>query len=447
MMNRYMCFFRLPLELMSVFRIAGRDEDSEVLQDGEGRFIIPGTSIAGAVKAFWQIEFPKDWARLLGSEEDNSQAYFYDAICENVQYEKRVGVKIDDRYGVVKKGQLYSQYFIGQGMKCDLRIQFAISETDRDIVFRMIQSLVKAINIGRVRFGAKKVNGAGVFRVKKATYRLFDLEDKQALHAYLDTDILEQFSHCNTVIDDADSCELTDTEWMNYQLTVDIPDGLLVRSGEKESGAGSVAVNMSKMFDGEERYYIPASTIKGLIRSQASRIGSVFGIEDRTIQSIFGHDSNSDFDPMAGAVYTEDCLIEKPKETIYHRLKIDRLTGAGMNGALLNEKVLSTETKSNTVIRVAVDRERLRNRDPKEGERLWKIANAFVFLTMRDLGTGRLTIGSGESVGYGYMEASSLKINELECVFDAKTHTINAAEGEAMIQGWLSELEVPNEEG
>ena len=444
MMNRYMYFFRLPMQLTSVFRIAGRDDENEVLRDGDGRYVLPGTSIAGAVKSFWQTEFPGVCSRLLGDEENDSSTFFYDAVCENVRYEKRVGVKIDGRYGVVKAGQLYKQYFIGQGMTCSLLLQFSVSESDLDIALKMVRSLVAAINVGRVRFGAKKVNGAGVFEVHNATYRLLNLHEAANRREYLETDILEQFNRCTTALGSEKSFgKAAEAEWMSYRMTVSIPNALLVRSGEKESGTGSAALNMSKTFDGEDRYFIPATTIKGLIRAQALRIAQVFGIGEETIQKIFGHDSESDSEPLAGAVFAEDCLIDKAKETVYHRLMIDRLTGAGVNGALVNEKVLSTGTDSNTVIRVSIDRERLNSREC--GDRLWKLANAFVFLTLRDIGAGRLAIGSGESIGYGYVEASVLALNDLECRFDVKAQTIDAGDSEPMIREWLSELEVTDE--
>ena len=446
MKERYMYFFRLPMELTSMLRIAGEDGTSELVQDGEGQYILPATSIAGAVKSYIQKEFPAECSNVFGDENGDSKAYFYDSVCENVQFEKRIGIRIDGRTGTVKKGQLYNQYFIGQGMRCVLKIQFSVNEDKQDVVLEMMKSLISAINSKRLRFGGKKVNGAGAFSVNNAKYRVLDMQDDNDRRDYIDMDILSQFDRCNIVLDSSDRINsLAETRWISYQLNVDIPNGLLVRSGGRDSGTGSSALNMSKMVDGTERYYIPASTIKGLVRAQATRIGRLVGIDDTTLQLIFGHDGSSETNPIAGAVYAEDCLINKATETVYHRLKIDRLTGAGINGALLGEKVVGTLPQSNTMIQLEVDWERLASNDSQNGERLWKLANALVFLTLRDLGLGRLAIGSGESVGYGYMEASTLKINDSVCVFDSDARTINVGECETTIKSWLAELEVSNE--
>ena len=63
-------------------------------------------------------------------------------------------------------------------------------------------------------------------------------------------------------------------------------------------------------------------------------------------------------------------------------------------------------------------------------ERNKKIANAFAFLALRDLGLGLVRIGGGSSVGFGRLQGIDLSWNGNKAVFEKKRLNFGNAEND-----------------
>jgi CRISPR/Cas system CSM-associated protein Csm3 (group 7 of RAMP superfamily) len=431
-----MYFFRISLKLDSVLSISGGgDDEYNLVKNGEGRYIIPSTGIAGAIKNYINSDCPEECVKMFGDIGHHSIVTYYDAVCENVNIETRKGICIDDRYGVAENRKLFTRYYIGQGMECELKIQCNIDDKNRENIIRTIKQIAGAIKLGRIRFGSKKTDGAGVFSVKDISYMVLDMANDKERKYYIETDILSIFKVC----EDKLSCDdIKISNWRSYVLEAKIPNGLLVKSGERENGA---SVNMSKEIDGNAECYIPASTIKGIIRSYSEMIAKYMNISNDCLVQIFGNDNTEKTNMKASTVYVDDCILRNTVTTRYNRIKVDRWLGSTISGAKTVDEVVSTNGEDVVSLRVSIDRSRYAESD----EILWKYANAFVFLALRDLGLGKVSIGSGNAVGYGRLEGVNLRINDKVCPIDYKNKKVDASSYETELVDILNSLEVSYE--
>ena len=434
MIKRYMYFFRISLKLDSILKISGGgDEEYNLVKNGDGRYIIPATGIAGTIKNYIKSEFPMECQELFGDMEHDSVVTCYDAICENVNIEARKGISIDNRYGVAENKKLFTNYYIGQGMECELKLQCNIDDKKHEDIVRVIKQIAAAISSGRIRFGSKKTDGAGVFKVMGVVYTILDMADDKDRSYYIDNNVLSIFKDCKEQLlyDDVKM-----SNWRSYILEAKLPDGLLVKSGDREKGA---SVNMSKEIEGKEEYYVPASTIKGIIRSYSVKIAEYMNISSDYLTVIFGNENVEKKDMRAGTVYVDDCVLKNVVTTRYNRIKVDRWLGSTINGAKAVDQVISTKGEDTISFRVSIDRSRYKENDDK----LWKYANAFVFLALRDIGMGKVSIGSGDAVGYGRLEGVKIRINDKVCPIDYENRKIDASSCETELVDILKSLEVP----
>lgn len=433
MINRYMYFFRISLKLDSILRISGGgDDEYNLVKNGDGRYIIPATGIAGAIKNYIKSECPKDCQELFGDMGHDSVVTYYDSICENVNIETRKGICIDARYGVAEDRKLFTNYYIGQGMECELKIQCNVEDKDREKTVQTIKKIVAAISSGRIRFGSKKTDGAGVFQVTGAVHTILDMADDKDRSYYIENNVLSIFLDCKEPLVSDDSKM---SNWRSFVLEAKIPNGLLVKSGDRENRA---SVNMSKEVDHKKEYYIPASTIKGIIRSYSEKIAEYMKIPSDNLTVIFGNDNAEKKEMRAGTVYVEDCVLKNAVATRYNRIKVDRWLGSTINGAKTVDEVVSTKEDDTVSLRVSIDRSRYKENE----DILWKHANAFVFLALRDIGIGKVAIGSGNAVGYGRLEGVNIRINDKDCPIDYENRKIDASSCEAELVDILKSLEV-----
>lgn len=433
-MKKYMYFFRIDIRLDSILRISGDGDDAyNLVTNGEGEYIIPSTGIAGAVKNYVNSAYPNECARLFGDRDNDSSVIYYDVICSNVNIEARKGICIDGRYGVAENKKLFTNYYIGQGMECELKIQCNVGKEDSAIIKDIIGDVAAAIESGRIRFGAKKTNGAGIFAVKNAVYTCLDMTNDDDRRNYIDHNILSLFEQCKDKLE-VNSSSMD--EWNSYILEARIPNGLIVKSGDREDGA---SVNMSREIDNKAEYYIPASTIKGIVRSYSEKIAGYLDISHDKVTDVFGNDTSEKDEINAGSVYADDCILRKAVTTKYNRIKVDRWLGSTISGAKAVDMVVSTEGNNTVSVRVSVDGSKYRSEDK---EKLWKYANAFVYLTLRDIGLGKLPIGSGDAVGYGRLEGVNLIINGRKCPIDYEHKKVDASECESELIDFLRVLEV-----
>ena len=402
-LSKYVFYGKIDLTLKSVLRIGGEDDLSGMLAvNGAEEYIIPASGFTGAARSYLESvygvkkvnEFFGFQFKDKGSE---SKVIVYDAtfqLDEDNPFEERVGVKIDRKTGAgaAEQGNLYTQMYIARGAKASMFIEAYCSSVDE--FDDMFATIVGGIDQGLIVFGAKKTNGAGVFSAKgyRKTLDLSNEADRRQFFRGID-----QFDFSKDLLVETDIA----TDAMDvFTLEASIPDGILI-----SDGVGTDELNKVNMKHADDTYYLPGSSIKGVLRAYARRIVSSLGIDESIVGETFGWDGNSDV--KTGSVLVEDCELEGKinAPTVYNRIKIDRLTGGTFSGAKMTEGVLNTKENETVSIRVRLDHRYLKEDD-------LKAAQGLLFLALRDLGAGYIGLGGGNAVGHGRLRGKTLKVND-----------------------------------
>lgn len=452
MRKQYVFYGKGKIRLASFLHIGGEDESSlNLVTDGGGQYILPATSISGSVKAYFRkksfdTEHYLGWTDEEQGAGTDSKIYYYDAVCSHVQLEERNGIRMDAAHGVAEENGLFKQYFIGQGMETEICFQaFLDSEAECNDVQLFYTELFAGIQKGSLSFGAMKNNGAGIFQVIETGSKILNLADKKDFLIYLSgvNNVLRLLSYESWIKSENEQPVFASVEKgiTEFELTAEIPDGLIIKSGEilPRIRVGSDirkvnAVNVTKEIDGSSCYYIPGSTIKGTVRGYAQKVCNTFGIPEEVMVQIFG--GTPDRKVNRGYVKAHDVLVPQPQTTVYNRIKIDRWLGSVIKGAKMEQEVISTQNGNAIKIRVVTEETENQNS---------KLMNALVYLALRDIGLGLVTIGSGSSVGLGRLKGKELRIGNykadfenMQIVFDEKEPT--SAPLKAIVEEWLQEV-------
>ena len=431
----------INLRLDSVLHVGGGEDASfHMTVNGEDNFIIPASGIAGAVGHYIQMA-DADAAVLLGNKEYNSSIYFYDAVCEKVSIEHRTGIKIDNKYGTAEGSSLINMDYISPGMETRIRIQgFASNENELKQIENVYVHIGNGFAAGSILLGAKKASGAGRFVINDVGANgsfygkvlKLDLRNEKELNRYL-RGVEKCFSDCNEkkIFKDSGN-SILDT----FVLEASVPSGLLVGGGSTEDEEIEANnVNMYRLLGEKKEYFIPGSTFKGILRSYAEMVADELKLPQELVKDIYGSESGGldDSGQMTGnpsRVIVRDCLIRNPAKVMHNRIKIDRWLGGTMNGAKMVEEVLY------------IDKEPISVEVSISGELNTKqraAANALVYLALRDIGAGLVTVGSGRSIGHGRLCGKKLNINGVDCRF--KDWQLQLGEKEAFISSCIRELE------
>ncbi len=410
---------RIDLELKSFLHIGKDKEDNYAMAtNGDGKHILPASSIAGSVRSYLETINPEGTIKMFGIQDGNQErygrVYIYDAeikLSDN-GFEKRMGVEINEKKGTAENRKLYSGYYIAAGAKASIMMQAFCD--DKDDFTDMFKDIIAGINSGQITFGAKKTNGAGRFEATGYA-KILDLKNSEDLERYLKGLNAIEF----VAKDKVDDINGYNHAFDEYRLLAEIPNDLLVKDGERHDGVDNANMRHGETGD----YFIPGSSIKGMIRAYGCRLLRYYDhtldqVEKKDlvmINNIFG-DASGDAH-TAGHVFCEDVIIEHPLRTVYNRIKIDRVLGGTITNAKMTEEVLST--KHGQTIEIVI---RIIHRGMEEN--MIQIANAIVFLALRNLGAGFIPIGSGNNVGYGRLQGTTLKINETEYTYQYKDNHV-----------------------
>lgn len=418
----YIFYGTIEMTSVSPMHLGGEEKD-DLVKDGQDEYMMPASSIAGAIKHV--IHDP-----LLGKEGEDtvkSDVYFYDAALTSASVERRTGIARDGRFGTAKEGALYSTFYISEGVKTTLKMQMFLDEEQHG--HDLFTNIVQNIQNKTITFGAKRSHGAGMFDVTKTSYRVLDLHNAK--------DFKDYCKGVNTVFNTVKAFTVEDKmseREIVYDLKAIIDGPLLVKSdivpeAKNEKQHVADAQNMFKMVNNKKIYFIPGSTIKGLVRSYATMVCNHQNIDLSVIDEIFGGEVNGV--KTASKISFSDVEIKKPQFVIYHRIPIDRWLGGTIEGQKLDIEAISSNEPVSIKVRIRKDLD----------ERQSHIAHAFVYLTLRDLGNGLLTIGSYDSIGFGRFAGESLSIDNKVCPF--KDHKVECG---SLAQELMEHLKVLEEE-
>jgi CRISPR/Cas system CSM-associated protein Csm3 (group 7 of RAMP superfamily) len=289
--------------------------DLALALDGRGRYYIPGTSLAGALRQWMYGNLDRDLTRLLWGYQEQNRGHASFILVEDAYFdlpniEIRDGVGIDRYSGTAAGGKKFDQAIIPKGVKCNFAMSVEIAA--QGDFSNALDDLLDALCAGEIRLGAAKTRGLG--RVK--------LEDCQKLTQTLNTRV-GMLQALRDTIDSSYQPYTPKPPRQTAQLQIAItwkPIGaVMVKDAIEGNAVDAIPLTSA---DGENlALVIPGSSIKGALRSQAERIvRTVMNISAKKddefleqvkvpiVENLFGAAADKDRQKLGqGALFVDDC--------------------------------------------------------------------------------------------------------------------------------------------
>lgn len=415
---------------------------------------IQATSLAGVFRDYYQSTYGKSHtAKVFGGSQNDQQEdqqkdqqeeltgskiRFSDGIfldSEKLVMELRPRVKINAETGTVaaekvsgtdqQSGQKFEIEYVAAGAEFRFTV-YLYDNGEEDGNFKTCLANIQQSNL---QFGGQKSNGCGYISIEKALYKKFDLTKEEDRNKWFKEDCLKENEYEPIKVE----ANTNTSSAYNIKITAKT-DGELLVKGIAVTDLSDNAPDEMNIQNGAGEYIIPASSLKGVIRSRMEMIASYKGIKKEVIECIFGKAPNirKKQKGIKGIISFRDTVIGE-KETNDEaanriRIRIDKFTGGVMNTGLFNQKYASGNLTMD--IRISKD----------EKNPYANIACGLLVLALRDMANGQVTVGSGYSIGKGFIDIKEIQItNE-----DGKTCTISFAnkkiEGEDILNSCFNAL-------
>ena len=383
---------------------------------------------------------------------------------------RRHGVGIDRTTGAASDGALYEHEFLPRGTKFDIRITAEGRDDETmgrdqsdgipgpassDTVKKLLEFIVDVLTQHKVSLGGRTGSGQGSFTVGKPDLRTLAATTGKETGTSL-TEAL------NSLIGAEATGSHTDLELGGWTLeepariTIDwwSPTGIFVAEDEeltKQRKAQKEEENRKKGIDEEvhevvyplrdpseawenTQLLIPGTSIRGALRSRASRIARTVLAARDDFKPLTSHDIHEQIaaEPnlvrymfgsteYRGAVTVHDCLsTERGKRIEVTHNVIDRWTGGVIDGGLFTEAVyLGTRWEP---ITIDIDLRQLLNnieaeKGPEDREQskpthadYAHAAYVLLGLVLAELSAGTLPLGSRSTRGLGQVIVSSIMV-------------------------------------
>jgi CRISPR/Cas system CSM-associated protein Csm3 (group 7 of RAMP superfamily) len=412
------------------------DSDAPVLLDGDGKPYIPGTSIRGVLRHHLLAE-----ASLLGCGKTQVDDFFgrvpvgadnpdqtwlgrltiEDARLEQgtKQLEVRDHVRIDPTSGAAKDGAKFDdQVTLANGAV--FRFCAAYEGSAKDPELALFREAVRYLQSGEMRIGAKSAWGYGQVRLSEVEYRAFDRGQGAGLAGWLAArlglDGAPPWTGQAPVWAPPDEPLAADDVFCtaDFDLNLYFEGPMLVRAPlppappDPLSGSQSdpatypkrgecVADHIFLTSGGADRYCLPGSSLRGVLRAQARHICAAVGTRAAEAEElVFGpmlrDGDGEDKKWKKGRIEVSDGTVLGTATRVYlDHVAIDRITAAATDGAKFSTCGLVSPCFQ-VHIRVRFLPGEL------DVVRLWG-------RLLRDLmrAPGSLWAGGGTSRGYGYL--------------------------------------------
>jgi CRISPR/Cas system CSM-associated protein Csm3 (group 7 of RAMP superfamily) len=336
------------------------ETDMALAKNGNDEFYIPGTSLTGTLRSWFENAFGKGntiefWGfqeeeqKRIGTKTDRSKASFVliddlrlpEDLRNSLQSELRDGVGIDRHYGTAAPGAKYDCAILPKGtqLKFEMTVEM---QNDTDKIKAMFGHLLEALQKGEIRLGASKTRGLGKVEIQNIKIR----EDKfigfdilEILKAKTETKeeqekrfvAFEAFKSALQKTAEGETESIYDKlkPDTGEQITIEIKwqpkSPLMVKAGYDGIGVDTLPLSSA---NGKEKVslVLPGSSVKGAFRAQAERILRTFSgksardakefhdqIKMDLINELFGakKEKNGKANLGLGALSVDDCFAEK----------------------------------------------------------------------------------------------------------------------------------------
>ena len=400
---------------------------------------IQASSIAGVLRSVSEVVNGKDLTtELFGNphiDKDDSvrdvcsRIKISDGVfaMETVRKEYRPRVKLSRQTGSVSSGRIagsgkeaghkFEMEMIGKGAM--LSFTLYLSHEENDGHREALEHVLAECSAGRVRFGGQKSNGGGVIRIYKLYRQTFDLTDSAHRAAWVREkmfDHVKQSGEGND-IPPYELLSLIPKEGTPSSIKYEVniagrTEGALLVKGISVEKIGAGAADAANMQNSAGEYIVPGSSFKGTLRSRMEQLAEMLG-KQSLISIVFGGNVNDTI--RRGNLLVQDIIVfgknREKMSLLQHRIHIDKFTGGVMQSGLFAEETISGD------LSMHIDIENRNDPDATAG---------LLILALRDMASGVFNLGSGYSVGRGFVHVSVLQLKS--CV-DEKIAEINFETG------------------
>ena len=334
--------------------------DMPLLISGDGRGIIPGTSLAGAIRAYI-TRSGMDPVPLLGAEKANfknpiqSRLSVNDAFADAKTIKRSVwrGNVLNPESRTAKKGGLYDTECYDAGTKFSTTWKLDVSRTD-GIEVDLLKKGLAGIQSGEIRLGKDKSGSFGRMEILRIEVQHVDLADPDAYLRYLAGQVA--FQDVTQTWRDAFPASTTDS--LQIQGCFSIVDSLLTGDGVLDGDASPPDAIQKRARSSQANGGVPVIsglTLKRRIRAHAVKIATLCrgDVEGQAlVDRMFGGTSR------ASRVSVGFGWIEGGQTNLaLPRIKIDRLTGGVIDSALfwslpVSSDLLDSQHRANLSIAI-----------------------------------------------------------------------------------------------
>lgn len=396
--GRYLNRYRVELINKTVMNISNENNEPIVLEDEDSmKVYLPGTTMAGAFRSYVLNNYNSKLAdEMFGANNNISKVFVYDSYSELKSYEIRPAVCIDKFTGTGKEKGKFDRQYIGTGHLFQLNVEvYSDTEDKRQEYTEVMYSVLAAVNNGDIMIGSYKSIGAGAFAVKDIQEETIDMNKKKNLIDYL---LRKEHYRC---LDKNKILNKNSSNIVTFELAGHLKTPILVKGYDSLDYHRPDGENMRA----KDKYFIPGSTIKGVIRSEAERVlkslnkielaDDIFGTSD----DIFGTSKESE-KKSASRVRFFDTTIDNKLQSVYNRIKIDKFTGGVRKTALLNDEPLMGDVK--IIGKYRYDKDNMYS----------KAEVGLLSIIFKNIAIGEISFGGSTSIGRGRIDGRILEIKK-----------------------------------
>ena len=459
---------RTAIKTLAPIRIASGQEDGVtdilILKNKQNEAFIPGTSLAGVLRANISDIYGEEAAgQLFGSIKDNensgeqSMLNISDIVLSGSEIIYRDGVAIDTYRGVGKDNSKYDFEMLDRGSEGELLIEITVRQADNEKIvntgfihsgfetsgalYKDMAATIADLLTSGVNVGSLTTKGFGLIASKEpAKVVCFDFKGGSGFDSWLDYLKKGNLTEAEYV---GNPLSLTGAAYstIKVEASFDLRSSLIIRdydAAEERNDALGKEDNKKlasvQMMSGDS-FIIPGTSIKGVLRNRAKKIlmtlsGAQNAATDSFLNSLMGFadkKASSKSRLSVEEVYIAEDALTKHSHS---RNRIDRFTGSTVDGALFTEEPVWQLQKGSAPVRLCIT---IRNASTAEA--------GLLLLLVKDLWLGSLAIGGGKSVGRGTLKGRTCKIS-----FEGKKFAINdnagfAVEGDkAVLESYVAAL-------
>lgn len=440
----------------------GDSKQGEVVTDANGKPTVLGNTIGGALRDYLiQLYDSSAWDELIlkymgGEVIKNGRCDFRESSIFISDGEvngipsilEKEGTAIDPEYGAAKEGAKYTIKYLPEGTEITFRVECddwtKIVEgkkvlLDSSEFETMIDAWARGFMSQRLMFGGQRSNGFGKFELKKLKKTVYSFNSTEALDRYIfNRHGVEGESIDLRKYKENKSERSVEGHQVNQQSVAErrngdnvivfrmagafpygVYQGFVRKQGEDHS-----SYTLTGLQDKGGRYFLPASSVKGVIRSEVYRLlRRMLGDHDsaeKRCRELFGSIKER------GKIIFSDVKIEDEKIVEIERfdrtqldgqknpgepsknpvyVKIDRLTGGTLYGHTKHQQ----EIQGTATIQFELY--------PNYSDQVTKDINPYIFpliYVLRRIGSGIVPLGGRTAIGLGQFVSSSVMIEDKE---------------------------------